>query len=78
MNVQGTHFDLRVSILPTHHGESAVMRIPEPNRHPRTWAWTQDDYQRLRQIINRPNGLLLVTGPPGSGKTTTVYAALTN
>jgi len=75
MNVEGTHFDLRVNILPTHHGEAAVIRIP--NRISiEDLGFDQDDSQRFRHIIGRPNGLFLVTGPMGSGKTTTVYAAL--
>ena len=61
--------------MPTHHGESAVLHIP--NRiSTQDLGLDQDDCQRFQQIINRPNGLLLVTGPKGSGTTTTVYAAL--
>jgi type IV pilus assembly protein PilB len=75
MNVEGTHFDLRTNILPTHHGESTVIRIP--NRITiEDLGFDQDDSQRFRHIIGRPNGLFVVTGPRGSGKTTTVYAAL--
>jgi type IV pilus assembly protein PilB len=75
MNIDGNDFDLRVNILPTHHGESAVLHIP--NRISiQDLGLDQDDYQRFQQIIKRPNGLLLVTGPKGSGTTTTVYAAL--
>jgi type IV pilus assembly protein PilB len=75
LNVRGRTFDLRVSILPTHHGESAVLRIP--NRLSiEELGFDQDDCQRFRRIINRPNGMFLVTGPMSSGKTTTVCAAL--
>jgi type IV pilus assembly protein PilB len=75
MNIEGTHFDLRVSILPTHHGESAVMRIAHRISIDEL-GLDQDDLQPFRQIIGRTNGLFLVTGPMGSGKTTTLYAAL--
>src|SRR5215472_16818595 len=79
MNVQGKHFDLRVSILPTNHGQSAVMRILDRGSiqiNIRDLGFAEDDYQRFQQIIKRPNGIFLVTGPTGSGKTTTLYAAL--
>jgi len=77
--VQGKHFDLRVSMLPTNHGQSAVMRILDRGNiqvNIRELGFAEDDYQRFQQIIKRPNGILLVTGPTGSGKTTTLYAAL--
>jgi type IV pilus assembly protein PilB len=75
MNAQSHHFDLRVSILPTLYGESTVLRIA--NRISiEDLGLAEDDNRRFRHIINRPTGLFLVTGPMGSGKTTTVYAAL--
>src|SRR5438309_6577950 len=71
--------DLRVSCLPTNHGESIVMRIldkeglklglPE-------LGFFQDDQQLFEKIISLPDGILLVTGPTGSGKTTTLYSCL--
>jgi len=74
-DVRGRQFDLRVSILPTQLGESVVIRIP--NRISiEALGLDQDDDRRFRQIISRPHGLFLATGPVGSGKTTTVYAAL--
>jgi type IV pilus assembly protein PilB len=79
MTVSGKHFDLRVSILPTNHGQSAVMRILDRGSiqiNIRDLGFAEDDYQRFQQIIKRPNGIFLVTGPTGSGKTTTLYAAL--
>ena len=79
MNVSGKHFDLRVSMLPTVHGQSAVMRILDRTNIQigvRDLGFAEDDYQRFQNIIKRPNGILLVTGPTGSGKTTTLYAAL--
>jgi type IV pilus assembly protein PilB len=77
--VSGKHFDLRVSILPTNHGQSAVMRILDRGSiqlNIRDLGFGEQDYQRFQQIIKRPNGIFLVTGPTGSGKTTTLYAAL--
>jgi type IV pilus assembly protein PilB len=78
-NVQGRQFDLRVSTLPTHHGESVVMRILDPANISvsiRDLGLGEDDHKRFQQIIKRLNGLFLMTGPMGSGKTTTLYAAL--
>jgi len=79
MTVQGKHFDLRVSILPTNHGQSAVMRILDRGSiqiNIQELGFGEEDYGRFQQIIKRPNGIFLVTGPTGSGKTTTLYAAL--
>jgi type IV pilus assembly protein PilB len=79
MSVQGRNFDLRVSILPTVHGQSAVMRILDRGSiqvNLRDLGFAEEDYTRFQQIIKRPNGIFLVTGPTGSGKTTTLYAAL--
>jgi type IV pilus assembly protein PilB len=79
MPIGGKHYDLRVSILPTNHGQSAVMRILDRSNiqlNIRDLGFGESDYQRFQQIIKRPNGIFLVTGPTGSGKTTTLYAAL--
>jgi type IV pilus assembly protein PilB len=79
MTVQGKHFDLRVSMLPTVHGQSAVMRILDRGNitvNIRDLGFGEEDYIRFQNIIKRPNGIFLVTGPTGSGKTTTLYAAL--
>ncbi|MCS6977771.1 MAG: ATPase, T2SS/T4P/T4SS family [Gemmatales bacterium] len=79
MVVNGKHFDLRVSILPTNHGQACCMRILDRSSiqvNIRDLGFADDDYQRFQQIIKRPNGIFLVTGPTGSGKTTTLYAAL--
>jgi type IV pilus assembly protein PilB len=78
-SVNGKHFDLRVSMLPSVHGQSAVMRILDRGSiqmNIRDLGFGEDDYQRFQGIIKRPNGIFLVTGPTGSGKTTTLYAAL--
>jgi type IV pilus assembly protein PilB len=75
----GKHFDLRVSVLPTVHGQSVVMRILDRGNISvsiRDLGFGENDYKRFQQIIKRPNGIFLVTGPTGSGKTTTLYAAL--
>jgi type IV pilus assembly protein PilB len=79
MTVHGKHFDLRVSLLPSVHGQSAVMRILDRGNiqvNIRDLGFSEDDYIKFQQIIKRPNGIFLVTGPTGSGKTTTLYAAL--
>jgi type IV pilus assembly protein PilB len=79
MTVHGKHFDLRVSLLPSVHGQSAVMRILDRGNiqvNIRELGFSEEDYIRFQQIIKRPNGIFLVTGPTGSGKTTTLYAAL--
>ncbi len=72
-------FDLRVSILPTNHGQAVVMRILDRDNIKigiRNLGFSDDNYQTFQNIIRRPNGIFLVTGPTGSGKTTTLYSAL--
>src|SRR5262249_128134 len=79
MTVHGKHFDLRVSVLPSVHGQSTVMRILDRSNIQisiRDLGFGEEDFGRFQQIIKRPNGIFLVTGPTGSGKTTTLYAAL--
>jgi type IV pilus assembly protein PilB len=79
MTLGGRHYDLRVSFVPTNHGQAVVMRILDRGNiqvNIRDLGFAEDDYQRFQQIIKRPNGIFLVTGPTGSGKTTTLYAAL--
>jgi type IV pilus assembly protein PilB len=71
--------DLRVSIIPTTHGQSVVMRILDKDSIKvglRQLGFSEDDYQKVKNLILRPNGIILVTGPTGSGKTTSLYAAL--
>jgi type IV pilus assembly protein PilB len=71
--------DLRVSVIPTAHGQSVVMRILDKDSIKvglRQLGFSEEDYQRMRNLIMRPNGIILVTGPTGSGKTTSLYAAL--
>jgi type IV pilus assembly protein PilB len=79
MSLSGKHYDLRLSMLPTVHGQSAVMRILDRGSIQvsiKDLGFAEDDFARFQQIIKRPNGIFLVTGPTGSGKTTTLYAAL--
>jgi type IV pilus assembly protein PilB len=71
--------DFRVSALPAYHGESVVLRILRPDSVKigiMGLGFEEDDYARFQRIIRQPNGIFLVTGPTGSGKTTTLYAAL--
>ena len=71
--------DLRVSVIPTNHGQSAVMRLLDPDNIKvgiRQLGFSEENFQQFQGLIKRPNGIILVTGPTGSGKTTTLYAAL--
>lgn len=77
--VGGQDLDLRVSILPTNHGQAIVMRILDRANIGigiRNLGFSEENYRRFQNIIRRPNGIFLVTGPTGSGKTTTLYSAL--
>ncbi len=77
--VDGRDLDLRVSVLPSSHGEAMVMRLLDKERglvSLTDLGFGDKDYERFKKIIARPNGIVLVTGPTGSGKTTTLYAAL--
>ena len=78
-NVGGKMIDLRVSCIPTNHGESIVMRILDKEGLrlglPELGFFT-DDQQTFERLIGLPDGILLVTGPTGSGKTTTLYSCL--
>ena len=77
--VQNRPVDLRVSILPTLFGESVVLRVLDRSQVALDidkLGMREADAALLRQLINRPNGVVMVTGPTGSGKTTTLYSAL--
>lgn len=79
MKIGPSNIDFRVSALPGYHGESVVLRILRPDSVRigiPALGFAEDDYQKFSKIIRRPNGIFLVTGPTGSGKTTTLYAAL--
>jgi len=79
VKVQGRDLDLRVSSVPTNHGESIVMRILDKTNLslglPQL-GFLSDDQNKFERLIKLPDGVLLVTGPTGSGKTTTLYACL--
>jgi type IV pilus assembly protein PilB len=80
LNVDGRHVDIRVATLPTVRGESVVMRVLDKgsmNFDLDKLGMSELDVARLRQAISQTHGSLLATGPTGSGKTTTLYAALT-
>jgi type IV pilus assembly protein PilB len=80
MQLDGRALDVRCSILPSSYGESVVMRLLDRSRSLislKELGFDDEDYAWFRRAIKRPNGIVLVTGPTGSGKTTTLYAALT-
>jgi MSHA biogenesis protein MshE len=80
VTVRGRILDVRMSSLPTQHGETVVLRLLDQSTgllDLGQLGLPGDITERLRRIIHRPNGMLLVTGPTGSGKSTTLYAALT-
>ena len=77
--VRGTVVDLRVSTLPASHGEKIVVRVLDASTALRTLdaiGFSDADVARIRSLLDQREGLVLVTGPTGSGKTTTLYAAL--
>jgi len=79
LSVQGNPIDLRVSVLPTMFGESVVLRVLDRSQVSfdlEKLGFQPEDLKLVRQLINRPNGIIIVTGPTGSGKTTTLYSAL--
>ncbi|HNX27064.1 MAG TPA: ATPase, T2SS/T4P/T4SS family [Phycisphaerae bacterium] len=79
MSISKQQIDFRVSCLPAYHGESVVLRILRPDAAKLglvNLGFEESDNQLFQKIIKRPNGIFLVTGPTGSGKTTTLYSAL--
>lgn len=79
LRVSGREIDIRVSIIPMLHGESVVMRVLDKSNLQfslRGIGMSEGVYQQFQKLINLPHGIVLVTGPTGSGKTTTLYSAL--
>ncbi len=80
LKVLGKEIDLRVSTLPTMYGESVVMRILDQSNSSlidlRRLGFPEDSYEKVCEMTSKPHGIFLVTGPTGSGKTTTLYSAL--
>ncbi|MBS0194269.1 MAG: type II secretion system ATPase GspE [Proteobacteria bacterium] len=79
LRVQGKELDLRVSTVPTAHGESVVMRLLDRESVVLDFerlGFTEEFLPQFRKVLELPHGILLVTGPTGSGKTTTLYTAL--
>jgi general secretion pathway protein E len=78
-NMRGDEVEMRLSTLPTAFGEKMVMRIFDPDTAVKdldALGFSQHDAHRWEQLVTRPNGIILVTGPTGSGKTTTLYSTL--
>lgn len=79
LTVQGNPVDLRVSVLPTMFGESVVLRVLDRSQTKFDLAelgLSKEDRELVRQLIHKPNGIIIATGPTGCGKTTTLYAAM--
>jgi len=79
LSLEGREVDVRASILPSNHGETMVLRLLDRGANLiglRELGFEEEDYRGFRRIIDRPHGIVLVTGPTGSGKTTTLYGAL--
>lgn len=79
LTVEGNPIDLRVSVLPTMFGESVVLRVLDRSQAMfdlGALGLRPDDQEIIRQLIHKPNGIIIVTGPTGCGKTTTLYSAL--
>jgi len=77
--VEGRPIDLRVSVMPGNFGEKVVIRVIDPQKvlfNLESLGFTYDNLLRFREVFQVPNGIILVTGPTGSGKNTTLYAAL--
>jgi general secretion pathway protein E len=79
LKIAGRTIDVRVSTLPTHHGERIVLRLLDKENAPldlKLLGMSEKPYSTLLSLIKEPHGIILVTGPTGSGKTTTLYGVL--
>lgn len=79
MRVDRQMVNMRISVIPTVFGEKAVIRLLAGNSridYPETYGMHRDDYEKLNRMLRSPNGLIYMTGPTGSGKTTTLYMIL--
>ncbi len=79
ITVDRRDYDVRVSMLPTVYGEKCVMRLAQKKvlqRSKEELGFSKDELAKFNKILDKPNGIVLVTGPTGSGKSTTLYAAL--
>ena len=77
--VKGEMINIRVSVIPTVFGEKAVLRLLTGNAvidHPASFGMKEEDYQKFRRLLRSPNGIIYLTGPTGSGKSTTLYMIL--
>ncbi|MEK7479377.1 MAG: GspE/PulE family protein [Patescibacteria group bacterium] len=77
--LRGVSVEIRTSLIPSEYGETAVLRVLDPSTlkiNLEELGWREDDLKIVEQVLRRPNGLVLNTGPTGSGKTTTLYAFL--
>jgi type IV pilus assembly protein PilB len=79
ISVEGIDLNVRISVIPTVYGEKAVLRFLSTNApidHAGEFGMTREDYEKFLEILAHPNGIIYITGPTGSGKTTTMYMAL--
>lgn len=77
--IQGREYDMRISTVPTMHGESVVMRLLNQESVVldfKALGFQQEDHEKFVDALRQPHGMILLTGPTGSGKTTTLYTAL--